>query len=304
MGKRNISSTFNYMKSAFNSHLFFFAFFMINVAAQTSITTNNFLTKTEVIEGGVPASLDPLLSVASSYLVRCKFALDLKSNLQADEIEALLTFIQSDPEDVGLSRGHFNSVGDKVIGALERQNTIPPALVDVLIEMFRDQEGSFTWRDYCVQHLGSLYATDAAIGKRDHIRQVWDEAIKPDVRMSGTVVLALRNNVGQEGVSREYAADMAGEVALDDDQPDSSRLTAIQVAAELGNQEMLPLARSVVPPKEYTIPFRMSAMATIGILGNTSDLPLLKQYINSSDMRLRLASRAAVEKIEKRYTTE
>ena len=115
--------------------------------------------------------------------------------------------------------------------------------------------------------------------------------------MSGTVVLALRNNIGKEGISEEFAQDKVSAVALDEEQPDASRLTAIQVAAELGNRDMLPLAREIVPSRKYTVPFRMSSMATIGILGDAFDLELLKKYTKSSDMRLRFASQAAVKKI-------
>ena len=103
-----------------------------------------------VAELAVPASLAPLFSDESSYITRCKFLQGLKSDLQADEVDALLGFIESDPEEVGLMRGHFNSVADKVINALQRQKTVPPALEDSLITMFNDVSDDFTWRDYCV----------------------------------------------------------------------------------------------------------------------------------------------------------
>lgn len=247
-----------------------------------------------------PATLEPLFSHESSYLNRCRFARSLSRDQSDEEVNALLQFIISSPQYVGLTRDHFNSVGDKVINALERQNAMPPVLIDYLMMMFRDEEGNHTWRDYCIQHLGSTYSSDAASGKREQILQVWDEAIKPEVRMSGTVVLALQLNIGQEGVSKAYAAGKAAEVAVDENQSDASRLTAIQIAAELGDEEMLPLAREIVSSRECSVSLRMSSMATIGILGNASDLDLLGEYTSSSDMRLRLASRAAVEKIESR----
>ena len=141
-----------------------------------------------------PVGMAPLFSHDSSYLPRCRFVKNLKSNLQRNEIDALLQFITSSPKEVGLTRSHFNSVGDKVINALERQNAVPPELVDSLIAMFRDEEGNLTWRDYCVQHLGSLYATDAATGHREQIRQVWSDALNPDLHMAGTVILALQHS--------------------------------------------------------------------------------------------------------------
>lgn len=246
-----------------------------------------------------PSSLEPLFSEESGYQARCRFVQRLGSNLSEAEVSTLLEFIAAAPESVGLTRDQFNSVADKVVIALEQQVEPPSVLVDLLITMFQDKAGDFTWRDYCVQHLGALYASTAADQKRAQIRAVWDEAIKPEAKKAGTVVLALRRNVGQEGISKQTAADKAAEVALNDQQPETSRLTAIQVAAELGNRDMLPLAREIVESKQM-VSFRMSAMATIGMLGSAADLELLGKYTSSSDMRLRTASRAAVKKIEAR----
>ena len=257
----------------------------------------------EATDTTVPASLEALFSPESGYLAKCNLAHDLGTSLQDDEVSALLRFISSSPKELSMTRGHFNSVGDKVINALQRQNTIPPALVDSLITMFNDKTGDFTWRDYCVQHLGQLYSSGASEGKREQVRTVWEAALKPESRMAGTVVLALRRNMGQEGISKAYVSQQAAKVAMDDQQPDASRLTAIQVAASLGNRDMLPLAHDIVQSR-HTVPFRMSAMASIGMLGDASDLELLSRYTSSSDMRLRTASRAAVEKIEARLNPE
>ncbi len=142
-------------------------------------------------EAYIPSSLETLFSKESSYQTRCIFVNGLKIGLQEYEKDALLRFLASSPEEVGLSRSHYNSVGDKVLGALERQYSIQPELVDLLVDTFNDQDCDFTWRDYCVQHLGVLYASGGAAGKRELIRSVWQEAIRPESRMAGTVVLAL-----------------------------------------------------------------------------------------------------------------
>ncbi|MDF7802125.1 hypothetical protein P4C99_21820 [Pontiellaceae bacterium B1224] len=254
------------IRTSYRFILFILVFGVVHADAQVTAGSTNAELEVAQAEVQFPATLEPLFLHESSYLVRCRFVLDLKSDLPDDEVAALLQFISASPEEVGLSLSHFKSVADKVINALERQKTVPPALVDALMTMFRDEARDHTWRDYCIQHLGSIYANDAAIGKREQILQVWDEAMQPEVRMSGTVVLALQLNIGQEGISKAYAAGKGAEVAVDENQSDASRLTAIQVAAELGNRDMLPLAREIVPSGEYSVPFRMSSMAAIGML--------------------------------------
>ena len=250
----------------------------------------------------IPSSLKSLFS-KSSYLERCRFVKDLRSDLSGDEINALFLFITASPAQVGLKRSHFNSVGDKVINKLESQNLVPPELVDHLIAMFYDETGDFTWRDYCVQHLGALYATDAALGKREQIFELFSAAMEADAGMAGTVTLAFRANLGQEGISKELVSSKAAEVALNEEQNEASRLTSMLAAAELGNREMLILARGILESKE-SAHFRMSSMAAIGMLGDASDLPTLGKYTQSSDMRLRTASKAAAKKIEARQKVQ
>lgn len=260
-----------------------------------------FSAYTEPVDlAGIPPSLHTLFSGNQcGYIARCRFVKSLGTSLSDAEIASMLLFITSTPEAVGMNRGHFNSVGDKVINKLEEQVSVPPVLIDHLMAMFYDESGDYTWRDYCVQHLGSIYSTSAADGKREAILQLFKDAAHPDVGMAGTAALALKNNVGQEGISSELAAQSAATVALDETQDDADRLTAMLTAAELGNREMLTLALRVVESKN-SIHFRMSSMATIGILGDTSDLPTLEKYTSSPDMRLRIASQAAVKKINMR----
>ena len=248
----------------------------------------------------VPLRLHTLFNGAETgYPMRCRFVKALGTALPEAEVAALLLFVTSTPEAVGMSRGHFNSVADKVLNKLEEQDHVPPVLIDHLMGMFYDESGDYTWRDYCIQHLGSLYSTPTADGKREAIRRVFKDAAHPDVGMAGTVALALRNNMNQEGISPELASQTAATVALDENQDDADRLTAMLAAAELGNSEMLTLARRIVGSKN-SIHFRMSSMAAMGMLGDTSDLPTLEKYTSSSDMRLRLAAQAAVKKINAR----
>lgn len=243
-------------------------------------------------------SLRPLFS-ESSYQERCRLVKGLNNDLQQAEVDALLLFISCAAEQVGLSRDQFNSIGDKVVNKLEEQENVPPVLIDMLISMFSDDAENFTWRDYCVQHLGTLCANDAALGKRAAILKTLNAALKPETHMAGTAILALQKNIGNDGISRRMVNNKAKRVALDEKQDEASRLTAMLVAAELGNREMLPLAREIIDSRE-PVQFRMAAMATLGMLGTPSDLSLLEQHTSSPDMRLRTASRSAIKKINTR----
>lgn len=254
-------------------------------------------TITELDWERIPESFKPLFgSDKSGYKKRYRFVDVLGSDLPEQELKALLMFIAADPETVGLTRGSFNGLGDKVLEKLEQQDAVPPELIDSLVAMFYDESGDSNWRDYCLQHLGALYRTDAANGKRPLIRQLYTDAMKPESGMAGTAVLALGNSMDGTTLTQAKVSEQAAEVALDDQQPDPTRLSAMLKGAELGNRDMLILARDIID-SSHSAHFRMSALAVVGVLGDVSDLPLLEKYTESSDMRFRNASRAAVKKI-------
>lgn len=86
------------------------------------------------------------------------------------------------------------------------------------------------------------------------------------------------------------------------DIPWQDKITALQIAATAGDTHALTPARAWANDTATPVPLRMSALATLGILGNDTDKPLLDRLAQSGEFRLRTAARSALKKINARTT--
>jgi HEAT repeat protein len=80
-------------------------------------------------------------------------------------------------------------------------------------------------------------------------------------------------------------------------------MTALQVCAQRGFPEVLPLARTIASDNRRPVSLRLSAIATIGQVGNRKDdRQLLEKLSNEGNARLRKALQPALKQIQRRET--
>lgn len=247
----------------------------------------------------VPVHLHPLFGWKDigGYVPRRRMVEALGEKLSAEEIRSLIGFARSRPEEVGLSDHDFNGVGDVVLLKLEAQSPLPAEYTDHLTVMFYDESLNAIWRDYCIQHLGTVYSRTPE-EKRPVIRQLYADAIQPGSRFAGTALLAMKRSVGTPDMPEKFVAEQAMAVASSDAFDEAERLSGLAVASELKHPEALELARQVVDSK-HTAAFRMAALAVLGKNGDATDRPLLENYVNSSDIRLRVAAVEALKSLNR-----
>jgi hypothetical protein len=251
----------------------------------------------ELNAGLVPSHLQSLLGWqnAGGYVPRRRLVESLGQNLSADEIRALVMFLYAKPAQIGLTENDYNAVGDVVLLKLEDQKQLPADYTDHLVVMFYDQSRNHTWRDYCIQHLGTVYQRTPE-EKRPVIRQLYLDALEPGSSFAGTTLLSMKRSAGTADLPKEFVAEKAMAVASSDAFGDAERLSALHVAAEFNHPAALGLARQIVSSKHTTV-FRSAALAAIGMKGNETDKPLLEKYVKSSDIRLRAAAAEALKKL-------
>lgn len=237
------------------------------------------------------------------YQKRVRLVRQLPRDLSFNEVSALVEFLYMQPDQVGLTEQDYNGVGDAVMEKIESQQQMHPDYTDHLVLIYYDEAYSEMWRDYCLQHVGSAYRR-VAQWKRPVLRQLYDDATASGSVMAGTALLAMRNSVGGGGISSGDVRSSALAVADDPAFRDSSRLTAMLVASELGSPEALELAREIVDSRGLTAHFRVAAIASIGMQGNSADLELLQKYAQSSDFRFRMAAEAALKKLQGRMAAQ
>lgn len=243
-----------------------------------------------------PIHLRPVFGLGdyAGYVQRKRIIQSLGKNLSSEEINALFAYLYFKPNEVGLDQNGYDALGDVIMLKLEEQVPFPSAYTDHLVSVYNDTTRSSNWRDYCIQHLGTTYV-HASLEQQPAIRQLFMDVIEQEPEIAGTVLLAMKN----ADMEPSLVSDQAMMVASGSKYPDASRLSALHVAADVKHPEALPLARTIADSNQ-TVHFRMAAMAVIGKLGDSSDIQLLLQYVNSSDIRLRESSKAALRNINDR----
>ena len=246
-----------------------------------------------------PSSLSSVLAADGNldYLLRLNAVHALRTDLSADEVNALYVLLNRKAGEDPMQPEQLNAIKDEVLTVLQKQ-TLPPAdLANNLAAMYRDPGHDVVWQDYCIQHLGAWYPTIAESNEQAMARGIlWSAAEVKGGTIAGTALLALCNLSGRPGIEKERVAAKALEVALDASCGEPARMTSLQVCARLGNRQALPEARKLVDSSASVL-VRVSAIACIGTLGDAGDKPLLERQAASTDRRLRVAAESALKRL-------
>ena len=251
-----------------------------------------------------PSVLAKVLGTAEvSYPARIAAARALSRTLANEDITALYGFLDRKAADDPSQPGELDAIKNDVVNQLKAQNRFPLELPSRLMAMYGDRSHDEVWRDYCIQHLGDIVPEirDEA-GREKAIRVLWSATDERQGSIPGTGLIALFNLCGGKGVDRAQVAAKALAMVKDPGYGEPAKITALQIGAKLGDQALLPLARKLAAGG--AIPIRMSAMACLGMLGDKSDLELLKASESSTDVRLSTAAQAAIKRLSVKRTQE
>lgn len=224
----------------------------------------------------------------------------LGRELGENDVQTLMDFLNIYNDADVLPPEKLNVVKNDITNLLRSQRQFPESLSWRLMSMWRDPKHDVVWRDYCIQHAGaSIARIEDAATRAESINFFYDVAATPDAPGSGTALIALRNLVNSGKEDKVKVAESAIIAAGSESTPQGVRVTALQIASELGHPDAAPIARTLVNDRTKTMHLRVSAIAALGRSGDSSDLPALEKLANSSNYRLRLAAAAAVKKLNK-----
>ena len=201
----------------------------------------------------------------------------------------------------------FNAIKNDILDKLIAQESIPEGLGQFIVTMYRDRGHDDLWRDYCIQHFALYHNARWPSGSAPEenaearaMQSAFREALnETEGTIAGTAL------IGLETVSRKdksYDRDKIGQAAIslavDDTCHIRTRITAMQICGVMGRKEILPTARKVAREAD-SIPLRMSAIATIGDVGDSQDTELLKQILSSSgNTYVRKSAQSAMNRLE------
>lgn len=228
----------------------------------------------------------------------------LTRNLSADDVEAISLFLDFRHEDnAELSSAALAALKNDALVVLLNQKDAPEGLGTKLAEMFKDEKHTTRWRDYSLQYLAQYYEEVMPPDSQEVAEITNTYAIALESRSekyAGTALMAVeRLSRDHADFDRQAIGAAALKIALAQDSCHDSRITALRVCALMNKTDVLPQAR-ILAQTGATVPVRLAAIATVGDLGDESDLEYIESLAASDDRRLQRISKTASESLKKR----
>ena len=222
-----------------------------------------------------------------------------RRDLSADDVVALMEYVASTSCVMRVEREA--ALKNDVLNLLRSQKRQPEGLVDLLLDMVTSKQYAPVIIDYCIQHLGAMVGSVSDDPTKARIRETFVAAAKDTAEAySGTALYSLAempNKSKSESCELRrltVAACGAGANPI-------ARISAIQLAAERGYRETLPMLRGVLSGTRRDAVLDMAVVGSIGLLGDASrDVQLLESFRSRGGRRLKTAIDAAVQRIKER----
>ncbi len=233
-----------------------------------------------------------------SYAVRHRAAQQLGESLGENEIHSLVLFLQRSSSQDVLKLEELNALKNTVVNMLKRQLGFEDELAEHLMQMHVDAGNDKVWEDYCIQHLGGLFRKIYP-DLRSQVAELFFKAT--DVKggsLCGTALIALKTNAEFSEIDGQQVNAIALQVATSTDWNAPARITAIQICSQFEDKAILSTARQIMGDDSQDTMLRMSAIAAVGSLGNSTDSGQIARLCTNKDFRIKQTAVSAVERIE------
>ncbi len=231
-----------------------------------------------------------------SFALRLEAVHALSQDLSSAEKEALYALLYRKAGDESLTADQFNAFKNDIVNELKNQPNGQIELIRHLTRQFYDETQDPVWRDYCIQHLGTLYRATRDEDRAALEQVFWEATDTKEQSTAGTALIALAGSAGLSEASQRKLQDRALAIAQDSAYGEGARMTALQICAKLNDRRVLSLARELVDGGA-PVSLKVSAIAVLGALGDPSDRARVEPLAASSDIRLAGAARAAAKKL-------
>ena len=244
-----------------------------------------------------PAPLMPPKSLAGFY--------SWPEHKQVEAVTALMENVHL-PRDVrnfftaALMDNRLSSlVRNNMLNALENQDPINHDLWRTLAAIIDDPKQDKEWRLFAVQHLGVVYADSSDRKSVESKLRGLFQGNDPEFSAQAMTTL---DNLGGDGLIA-LGADFDSALVRKIQSPASdvsARNAALALIGRRGVREQLPLVRGIA--RDPSSPLQRTAFATLGQIGDASDIPLIEPYLRSRDRTLREAAKGALARLKAKGT--
>ncbi len=222
-----------------------------------------------------------------------------ESTLSAADRDSLYVFLMAKDMPSGFNENQYFALKNEILNIL--RNCVPPSnkIEDAMLELYEDHGHPAAIRDYAIQHLSLWY--ENGYGNLDKGGDIIRKALaETDSTIAGTALLAANRLVGRlPGLDQQFVKKSACDIALDESASELSRITALQVGALYGAEELLPAIEEILAGHGNG-PLAISAVAALGTVSGSDALERLQQISSEGDLRLRPAAESALRRIAAR----
>ncbi len=282
-----------------------------NSKIASSTAARPIIPRTAVSFSNAPESLKEIINLRIDVWKRQQKVRAMAGrNLSGSETKALCDFLLEKHDEDDDQRGHV--LKNDIMDALCAQRVPSADLGAVFAQVYGDTKQNVVIRDYAIQHVATLYERlEAGVrwpsgqikAQKDMLAQtLWDALIETDSSIAGTALLGLSRLADSlPESSQNKISEQAFKLATDESVGELTRVTAIQVCARLEPSQALPLlARLVESGGDAST--RISAIGTMGRLGGSAELELLKHIESEDNPRLKPSLLQAMKAIQERLT--
>ena len=244
----------------------------------------------------VPVLTDGALA-SYEQRMRASYAED-SPRLSASDARALIVFLSRLPSADVVSVDELAALKNNAADLLLTQTPPPAGLRAAFEAAFKDPAQGEIWREYIVQKIPE-FAVGLSGAERKRalafLRQRLDDT---ESIFAGTALLGLQRLHTQTPplVSTGEIATAATKLLSEPAYAQATKLTALQVLALHDASAARVQARQWLTG-DHPVMLKVSALATLGQVGEPQDRSLLERYARSPELRLRTSARAALGKL-------
>ncbi|MGB0370138.1 MAG: hypothetical protein ACPGN3_02215 [Opitutales bacterium] len=232
----------------------------------------------------------------------------LSGDQLSDGYRWLFSFMKDENVPEGMRRVDYMSLVNDIFNVLLENDLKAQDLLELSIDTIPKMDADLVWRDYCVQKFGYLLGrSDLSPASVHRALSLLDNATSGAFPgLQGTALIVACKVIERHPEIESYFLDKGkiGMRAIKSAQSLEAslldRVTALQVAARYRAEGTLAYSIKLIEEslsKELDTMLLVSAIAALGELGDLSHESLLKEHRFSPDVRLRSASRRALNEI-------
>ena len=272
----------------------------------------------EITHMGPSAAVQTLVGLGEKvdFKTRISALNELSKSLKGTDSKALLEFMQTQySEDVEMREISFNAVKNDVLNLLLLQHERVDGIGGVLVDIANDESYGDMWRDYALQFMPSYYEQafdrerayeSGEDNERDEIlKTLWEFAENRDSQSSATALLALKDLAGKYNeVEAVRIVETAMDIVNDGTTPLGARITALRLASDKSIQADEGVAEyfgenvRIIAQTGENIVLRMSAVKTLGEIGNGVDIGFLEGLLGHKDKNMVKVAQAALDNLQ------